>query len=108
LWDRGILTLGYFKELFLGKRFGIGALAVAALIVAGPASAQLSAKPAVGTVIGVQSGTMMAFQAGGEMGLGPSQAPLFTTEVIFMMVGGVMTSTIIYNIVSDAEDPTSP
>ena len=39
----------------MGKRFGIGALAVAALIAAGPASAQLSAKPAVGTVIGLQS-----------------------------------------------------
>lgn len=43
----------------MATRFGIGALAVAALIAAVPASAQLSAqlgaKPAVGTVIGVTS-----------------------------------------------------
>lgn len=39
----------------MGNRFGIVALTVAALIAAGPASAQLSAKPAVGTVIGVKS-----------------------------------------------------
>jgi hypothetical protein len=50
----------------MGNRFGIVALTVAALIAAGPASAQLSAKPAVGTVIGVKS----AVYAPGAVGVG--------------------------------------
>jgi hypothetical protein len=88
----------------MGKRFGIGALAVAALIAAGPASAQLSAKPAVGTVIGVKSATMLAFQGGnqGYVTPGPGSDLLAFALLGAVVVGGVVV------IQQDRDDPNSP
>jgi hypothetical protein len=88
----------------MGKRFGIGALAVAALIVAGPASAQLSAKPAVGTVIGVKSATMLAFQGGDQGYVPPGPGLEFYT---FLAMSVVVTSSIVV-IQNDSDDPNSP
>jgi hypothetical protein len=88
----------------MGKRFGIGALAVAALIVAGPASAQLSAKPAVGTVIGVKSATMLAFQ-GGNQGYVTS-AP-GSDYFAFILLGGIVSGGWVV-IQQDRDDPSSP
>jgi len=93
----------------MSKRFGIGALAVAALIAAGPASAQLSAKPAVGTAIGVKSATMLAFQPGGTFGfdalkLGSRDSTEFT---LFTIVGvGVVLG--VYAAQDSRNAPTSP
>jgi hypothetical protein len=87
----------------MGKRFGIGALAVAALIAAGPASAQLSAKPAVGTVIGVQSATMLAFEDG-EMGyIVPGGPDLY----VFLICGSVVGYSI-YAANQNKSNPNSP
>jgi uncharacterized membrane protein YgaE (UPF0421/DUF939 family) len=87
----------------MGKRFGIGALAVAALIAAGPASAQLSAKPAVGTVIGVKSATMLAFQNGYErFGLGVS------SDIVPFLITGTIVSVVTYTVAQDSSDPASP
>jgi len=91
----------------MGKRFGIGALAVAALIAAGPASAQLSAKPAVGTVIGVKSATMLAFQDGKDgfadpFWVGP------TSDVFAFIIAGTFVGAGVYAVQEDRSDPSSP
>lgn len=87
----------------MGKRFGIGALAVAALIVAGPASAQLSAKPAVGTVIGVKSATMLAFQGGNQGYVTPA---LGSDLLAFSLLGALVVGGIV--VISDDDSPSSP
>jgi hypothetical protein len=89
----------------MGKRFGIGALAVAALIAAGPASAQLGAKPATGTAIGLQSATIAAFQSG----VGGYEDPAasgwdFWTWATF----GVITIGVTAVALEDGSNPSSP
>ena len=88
----------------MGKRFGISALAVAALIAAGPASAQLSAKPAVGTVIGVKSATMLAFQDGSQGYVLPGVGP----DYLAFILGGLVVAGGVMVIENDRDDPTSP
>ena len=90
----------------MGNRFGIGALAVAALIAAGPASAQLSAKPAVGTVIGVKSATMLAFQDG-KVGYDPFWVGSPFDITAFILAGTVV-FTGVYAVQDDRSDPASP
>jgi len=90
----------------MGNRFGIGALAVAALIAAGPASAQLSAKPAVGTVIGVKSATMLAFQDG-EVGYEPVWVGS-SFDITAFTIFGMVAFTGVYAVQDDRSDPSSP
>lgn len=92
----------------MGKRFGIGALAVAALIAAGPASAQLSAKPAVGTAISVKSATILAFQAGDD-GYGADPLGLgYSAELLTFAIAGVGVGLGIYAVQDSRDDPSSP
>lgn len=89
----------------MGRRFGIGALAVAALIAAGPASAQLTAKPAAGTAIGVQSATIAAFQDGvGGYNDPASTGWDFWTWATF----GVITVGVTAVALDNSSDPASP
>ena len=89
----------------MGKRFVIGALVVAALVAAGPASAQLGAKPAVGTTMGVQSATIAAFQGGASGYGGPEDTGWdFWTWASF----GVITVGVTAVALNDSSDPASP
>lgn len=87
----------------MGKRFGIGALAVAALIAAGPASAQLGAKPAVGVSIGVQSAVL---QDGGDYGYVPDQGQGW--EFWSWAAFGAITVGATAVALDQASDPNSP
>jgi hypothetical protein len=89
----------------MGRRFGIGALAVAALIAAGPASAQLTAKPAVGTTIGVQSATIAAFEPGVD-GYGEPAANGW--DIWTWTTFGVFTVGFTAVVLDDSSDPSSP
>ena len=100
----------------MDPRLGIGALAVAALMAASPASAQSNAKPAVGTVIGVQSGVnacppgdrvCRVTQTVNTASTANSSLRSFTT-LRFVMIGGVITVVTTRYAIQNRSNPSSP
>jgi hypothetical protein len=96
----------------MDPRPGIGALAVVALMAASPASAQSNAKPAVGTVIGVQSGVNACRP--GDRNCRSTRARsrgfdlLYRAEYRWVLVGGVATGALTRSAIRSRSNPSSP